>query len=124
VTEEGSDEADELWLVAGDLYSSRLTYVETRAAIAGAQRAGRLDAERLSQAKVDLQDRWSTLFVIEVDEDLARVAGDLAERRGLRAGDSVHLASAYGVSDPELVFVTWDVELRRAAEQTGLAVAP
>jgi hypothetical protein len=62
--------------------------------------------------------------VVQLDDRLVRSAGDVSEDRRLRAGDAIHLASALVVDEPELVLVTWDHELARAAREVGLAVAP
>jgi uncharacterized protein len=58
-----------------------------------------------------------------VDAQLARDAGDLAERFALRGYDAVHLASALSAGGP-VTLVTWDGDLRSAAEQNGCAIAP
>jgi predicted nucleic acid-binding protein len=60
---------------------------------------------------------------VGVDDQLARGAGKLAEDLGLRGYDAVHLATALGLGDDDSVVVTWDEDLRRAAERVGLAVA-
>jgi predicted nucleic acid-binding protein len=41
----------------------------------------------------------------------------------LRGYDAVHLASALALGDA-ITFVSWDRELRRAAAQSGCALAP
>lgn len=58
-----------------------------------------------------------------MDAQLARDAGDLAERFALRGYDAVHLASALSAGGP-VTLVTWDADLRSAAEQNGCAIAP
>jgi predicted nucleic acid-binding protein len=57
-----------------------------------------------------------------VDAALARESGELAERLGLRGYDAVHLASALALGDGEVALITWDLELRSAAENLGLGV--
>lgn len=42
----------------------------------------------------------------------------------LRGYDAVHLASALAISIGELVFVSWDDELKGAAAAAGLSIAP
>ena len=37
---------------------------------------------------------WSQFFVLEIDETLMRLAGDLATTHGLRGYDAMHLATA------------------------------
>lgn len=54
---------------------------------------------------------------------LARQAGELAEEFELRGYDAVHLATALDLGDEDVVLVTWDGALSRAAEKNGLAIA-
>ncbi len=61
--------------------------------------------------------------MVDVDEDLAREAGELAEAHGLRGYD-IHLAAAHRVSDPDLVVVAGDRPLLAAATTDGLMTAP
>ena len=72
----------------------------------------------------ELETRWQALSVAEVDRPLVEAAAQAAEYHGLRANDAVHLASALILDDSELVFASWDEELRREAARAGLAVAP
>ena len=98
--------------------------MDTCSALAAAGRAGRMSARRVEAALIELEGRWSSLATIEVDEMIARGAGLLAGRDALRALDAIHLASALRLEDPELVVVSWDERLRRAALDEGIAVAP
>jgi predicted nucleic acid-binding protein len=125
IEENGSDLAGALWDQADVVASNRLAYPEAQAAIAAARRSGRLTGRGPAQAKAGLEDLVRQLRVIEVSERIARAAGDLAERVALRGHDAVHLASALAAAgDALLVFVTWDIDLARAARSTGLAIAP
>ena len=63
------------------------------------------------------------LLLIGIDEELARRAGELAEECALRGYDAVHLATALAAGDTAIV-ISWDQDLRRAAIDSGLAVAP
>jgi uncharacterized protein len=74
--------------------------------------------------KTDLDQRWRSIHGIEVDDPLARAAGELAEEFSLRALDAVHLAAALAVAEPDLVVATWDRRLADAARAAGLNVAP
>lgn len=60
---------------------------------------------------------------VEVAEDLAVVAGHLAQAHGLRGYDAVHLAAANAVADHDLVLITGDADLAAAAQAVGLSVA-
>ena len=119
VEEEGSDLADEIWERAAWRISSVLVYVEGRAALAAACRAGRLDEPAAKSAAAQLQDACNSMQLIETDGSLIESAGNLAERRALRGYDAIHLATALTVTDPDLVIVTWDRDLADAALAEG-----
>ena len=124
VTEQGWELADALWRDADELFTCRVTSVETQAALARARRSGRLSAEELDRARADFRERWPRLAVVELDEELAALAGEAAESHRLRALDAMHLAAALSLGDSELVVASWDGDLRRGVAEAGLAVAP
>jgi len=88
-----------------------------------ALRAGRLAPAAHKSALAEFESIQGKLSRIAVDVQLARDAGELAERFALRGYDAVHLASALSADGP-VTLVTWDAALRSAAEQNGLAIAP
>ncbi len=104
--------------------TSRLTFVETRAALAAARRAGRLTPERHEAAVNDLSGMWTTFNIIDLSQDVAHDAGEVAETFGLRAGDAVQLASLRALAVASVPLVAWDVRLRRAAIANGFACYP
>lgn len=124
VEEEGSELADELWLRASSRLASRLVYPEARAALAAAERAGRIDAPSLRAAVKGLEGACSAMRLIGLDRELAVSAGELAERYALRGYDAVHLATALAAQSPDLLLATWDLDLARAAVSAGQAVVP
>jgi predicted nucleic acid-binding protein len=121
IAEPGGGVAARVWDAADRVVSSRLTYVEARAALAQARRADRLDAAGLRRAVADLEGLAVQLDVVEVGPALVARAGELAERAALRGYDAVHLASAAAVADPELVLAAGDRALLRAAREAGIA---
>ncbi|MFZ2113144.1 MAG: type II toxin-antitoxin system VapC family toxin [Solirubrobacteraceae bacterium] len=123
VAEEGSSVADELWTSSNPAASSIFSYPEGRAALGAALRAGRLTPAAHKSALAEFESIQGKLSRIAVDAQLASQAGDLAERFALRGYDAVHLASALSASGP-VTLVTWDSDLRSAAEQNGCAIAP
>jgi predicted nucleic acid-binding protein len=123
VVEDGSELASELWGSAYPAASSILAYAEGRAALAAARQLGRLDADEHRKALADFEELDEGLAVVGVDHELAVRAGQCAEDLGLRGYDSVHLATALELGDAEVVVVTWDRDLARAAEEVGLGVA-
>jgi predicted nucleic acid-binding protein len=106
------------------VFAATISYVETRSALAAMRRAKRIRGVRARWASSELERVWRDLHLVRLDDRLVRLSGDTAERMRLRAGDAIQLTSALTVSDPGLVFATWDAELARAALDTGLAVAP
>lgn len=123
IVEDGSELVSELWGTRHQAVSSILSYPEGRAALAAAARAGRLSANGHARAHDEFESLASELLLVGIDAPLARQAGQLAEELALRGYDAVHLASALAVGSAT-VLVSWDEDLRRAATQSGCAVAP
>jgi uncharacterized protein len=123
IEEEGSDEAAELWVLADVVAAARLAYPESRAGLAAAVRARRLSDEGHDAALGQLRRRWRQLNIVDLDQELAEKAGDLAQRHALRALDAIHLASALA-GGRRVVMATWDADLSRAARDVRLAVTP
>lgn len=121
--EDGSRIAWDLWDAADVVLTSRLAYPESRSALARARRAGRITEAGHSAAKAELIAHLGQTRIVDLTEEIARDAGDLAELFGLRGYDAVHLASATAAGDPEVVVTTWDLDMRRAATGMGFAVA-
>ena len=122
VIEAGSARAAALWDGADRVVSVRLVYPEGRAALAQAHRLGRLTARQLRAAVTELDSTYEEFDLVEVDDALARHAGQLAEAHGLRGYDAVHLAAADRVRDPDLV-VVGDEALLAAATAEGMTIA-
>jgi predicted Zn-dependent protease len=92
-------------------------------ALAAARRAGRLSDRGHGRARDEFEGLQAELLLVGVDAALARQAGQLAEELELRGYDAVHLASALALGS-EAALVSWDEDLRRAATESGCAVAP
>lgn len=123
IVEDGSEVAAKLWGSAYPAASSILAYPEGRAALAAARRLDRLGKEAHQEALTAFEEIFDELVAIGVDEGLAARAGEHAEDQALRGYDAVHLATALELGDEEVVLVTWDRDLARAAERVGLGVA-
>jgi predicted nucleic acid-binding protein len=113
----------ELWDRADLLVSSQLVYPEARAALAAAARAGRIDQPKHVNAVAALEDLYTQLRIIAIDEPLARQAGDLTSQHALRGYDAVHLACALNVEGDDVLLATWDNDLNSAARATGQLIA-
>lgn len=83
-----------------------------------------MDEAMLSAARTVVDTLVEEADLLELTEELARYAGDLAEAHRLRAYDAVHLASADVVADADTVLVAADGELLTAACALGIATAP
>ncbi len=123
IEEPASQAAQDLWDAADRVVSVRLIYPETRAAIAMAHRMGRLTTAQARTAVTRTEELIPQLDVIELTADLARHAGDLAERMALRGYDAVHLAAASSLREDDHVVVATDLALRSAATASGLTTA-
>jgi predicted nucleic acid-binding protein len=123
VEEPGSEKAGTFWDSADRIVSARLVYPEARAALAQANRLDRLTAPQLRSAVRQLNAMLADVDIVEIDEDLAAHAGQLAEDHALRGYDAVHLAAALRLEEPELVLVAGDAALLGAADRAGLMTA-
>jgi len=123
VGEPSSGTCTRLWNEAARSISVRLLYPEARAALARAERMGRITARAHAAALIELETIVTEIDHIEITAELARDAGDLAQAHRLRGYDAVHLAGALVAHDAELVLVTRDNDLAGAANALGLSVA-
>ena len=121
IDEAGTTEAGLIWDEPDVLVSVRIAHVEARAALAAARRQGRIIDEVFNNAVDGLEVLWSQLSVVEIDEELMRLAGDLATTHGLRGYDAIHLAAAHLVGAH--VFSSADRRLCAAASSDGFHIA-
>lgn len=121
IDEVGTPEAGLIWDEPDVLVSARVGHVEARAALAAARRQRRITVAVFRGAVAGLEVLWSQLSIVEVDEDLMRLAGDLATTHSLRGYDAVHLAAAHLVGAD--VFSSADRHLCAAASSSGFHVA-
>ncbi len=105
--------------------TSRLAYVEARAAFARKHR------ERASVSRtIEIFFRISIMigrsyFVVDISEALVKMAGQLAEKHALRGYDAIHLASAVTLrreGDQPVAFSCFDGRLSLAARREGLKI--
>ena len=123
INEASTDLCNRVWNESSRVLSVRLLYPEARAALARAERMGRLSGAQLAAAVVELESIIAEVDHIEVTEALARLAGELAQAHSLRGYDAVHLAAASAVADDDTVLVTGDSDLANVANSIGIAVS-
>jgi predicted nucleic acid-binding protein len=114
-----------------DLFTVRIAGPELIAALARKVRTGELAPTDASRASANFRLDWAGDFqVIEVNEQVALRAMDLAETHGLRGYDAVHLAAALEVNARRLrfalaplTFVSADAQQVLVAIRVGLPAA-
>jgi UDP-N-acetyl-D-mannosaminuronic acid transferase (WecB/TagA/CpsF family) len=115
VAEPGSDAVRTAMQAAAGWFMCRVGFVETARAVGLV--AGESVVRRFAQ-------EWPAFGVVEVDQDLADRAAELAVARTLRSLAALHLASALLLPRAELWVATWDSRLSNAARDHGLRVLP
>jgi predicted nucleic acid-binding protein len=121
VIEPTSSACQRFWDDADTVVSCRLLYVEAAAALAQAQRMGRVTTPMHAASLRMLDDLWEQIDVIELDDALVRRAGVLTAQLALRGYDAVHCASAEQLNDRDLVAATGDTKLLHAWHTLGLS---
>jgi predicted nucleic acid-binding protein len=104
---------------------SQVTWVEMCAALALKRRTRQIEAPQADRALQELRVEWASYNALGVDSSLVRAAGELALNFGLRAYDSVQLASAQRVHSQTgntLAFACFDKHLNAAAVALGITI--
>ena len=124
VDEAYSHDVEALFREADTVLCHRIGYIEARAALADAQRSGRIDKSVYVIIVADFRSDWSSYSIIGLDDSLIERAAEMAEGFGLRGYDSLHLASADRIrlNIQDLSFVSFDKALNRAARLLGLCL--
>ena len=107
--------------------TAALTQVEMASAMSKAVRLGWVDEADTLRAWQDFLSHWPAYTRLPVSAGIIERAGSIAWRHGLRAHDSIHLASALAwkdVSADEVSFVCYDKNLSKVTRQEGLQVWP
>lgn len=127
VAETGSGEVRKKLRQADHAATSRVAYPEARSALARRRREGAISSAGLQRAVSALDRDMGSLVIVELNESVARRAGELAERHALRGFDAIHLASALELglltgSPP--VFIAFDERQALAAAAEGIPGSP
>lgn len=121
VAEEGSESAREIWWRSPRVASATLVLVESAAALAAAERAGRVTTTQHDRLLTSCTELIDQMTLVEVTQDLVASAAVLAREEALRGYDAVHLAAAIAVG--ATIFTSADAALCEAARSLGLHVA-
>jgi len=104
---------------------SQITWVEMCAALALKQRTQQINARQCKAALKRLQAEWPIFVRTGLDAAVFGLAGELALQYGLRAYDSVQLASArhaHSQLGDAMAFCCFDKQLNAAATDAGIAL--
>ena len=123
IREEDEPLCRSIWDDSTQIVTSRITYVESQAAVAAAESDGRIDSVQAESARMRLNGLWRDVFVVEFSADLMYGAAACARAYGLRGFDSIHCASAMTVGGVDVLAVSGDKRLLDAWLRGGLAVA-
>lgn len=124
--EQDTDVARAIARDASSLTTVAVAYVEIRAALARRHGPQSRSSAAAAAGRV-LDARWLDVAKVPVTDGLIMAAGEVAERRQLRALDAIHVAAARQLADTgvdQVVFVSWDQDQRSGARAEGLTLLP
>jgi hypothetical protein len=125
VKEETTGEMQRLYKVDREIVVWALTYLEILSALCRRRREGKLSAEEFSKAMQRLAAAGRSWHEVASLPAVRRRARRLLMVHPLRAADALQLAAALVAMGEEVEgveFLTFDLQLRRAAEAEGFAV--
>jgi predicted nucleic acid-binding protein len=125
VEEKFSDTVSKACEAASHVAVSQIAWVEMCAALSLKERTGQIDAETSERALVELRSEWSRYQKLGIDQELIAQAGDFAAQFGLRAYDSVQLATARFAHQhlgSNMAMCCFDNQLNVAAGKLGIPV--
>jgi predicted nucleic acid-binding protein len=103
--------------------TSLIAYTEARAAFARRFRENAFTPDEYRHLISVFDKDWENYLIVRVTRELVRLAGNLAEKHGLRAFDAIHLSSAMTlraeISTP-LTFSCSDRRLQQASKVEDL----
>lgn len=123
--EQHSEQVRSLLEQASSCFVSLITWAEMCAAFGRKERTQQITSVEVAAGLARLDKEWGSFGQIGVDAGLVAEAGELALRFGLRAYDSVQLASVQRVHrqlGSNLIFYCFDRQLNAAAEALNIQV--
>lgn len=122
--EEGSYKVNIMLDEASVAATSKLTYPEIVSAFIRKQRMGEISKDSYAKISSTLESEWSYFFVIQFSDQLYPAIRRIIEKHGLKAADSIHLASALWLKHSvreNVSFVSSDTSLLKAAGMENLS---
>jgi predicted nucleic acid-binding protein len=103
--------------------TSLIAYAEARAAFARRYREKAFKPHEYRTLVSSLNKDWDSYLTVRTSRDLVQLAGNLAEKHGLRGYDAIHLSSAITLRNElttPIVFSSSDHKLQKAATLENL----
>jgi predicted nucleic acid-binding protein len=103
----------------------KIAWAEMMAAMARRVREIPEDADTIDSGRNRFEQMWLDFAVIEINQKLVKLAGDIAEAFALRAYDSFQRAAAQRLhhgANRQMTFACFDKRLQKAAAVMGLQV--
>lgn len=125
--EEHSDRVIQWLKQASSCFVSLITWAEMCAAFGLKKRTQQLTSTQAAAGLERLRQEWGNFGLIAIDSSLMMAAGELALRFGLRAYDSVQLASAQRAHQhlgAAMTFCCFDKPLNTAASALAMTILP
>lgn len=123
VEEEDSPKIADLVSSSKVAATSLIGYTEARSAFARRFREKAFSKKGYGRLISFFNKDWDNYLIVRVTEELVRLAGDLAEKHGLRGFDVIHLSSALTlrqeISSP-IIFSCSDRKLQEASQRENL----
>jgi len=123
VREEDSPKVADLVRASKAAATSLIAYTEARAAFARRFREKAFTSGEYEQLVSALNRDWDNYLIVRVTRKLVRIAGELAEKHGLRAFDAIHLSSALTLRQEvstTVIFSSSDRRLQKASKLEDL----
>jgi predicted nucleic acid-binding protein len=120
VEEAASADVEGLVVSAEVTGTSLIAYAEARAAFARRFRENAFSSKDYKRLRSRFESDWKNFLSIHVTREIIRMAGDLAEKHGLRGFDAVHLASAVTLREKlvsPVTFSCYDRRLQNASQR-------
>lgn len=127
ILERGTQEVFEILERADRVGTSLITRAEMEAAFAKYARMGALSKAVAWALALEFRSDWPKLVLLDLTEETAVLAGELAWEHGLRGYDAMHLASALRwqrLMQEPITLATFDRGLWRVAADLGLQPFP
>jgi uncharacterized protein len=122
IWESGSEIVQRLFKDPNPIAVSKIAYAEAYAALTRRWRDGHLKQVQYDQACRLFEREWPAYVIVEVEDDILRLARDLIRKYPLRGFDALHLASAKSLLKhlrAPVAFACADRRLLDSAEAEG-----